>query len=259
VARQSWLSGLLFALTAGMGVVALGLPFVRPQVGAGVEGQAGWLTAVLLLLCLLVLWVELQGQAVNAKVVATLGVLVALTAVLRFIETAIPGPGGFSPIFAPIILGGYIFGARFGFLLGSLTLLVSALITGGIGPWLPYQMFTAGWVGLTAGWLPHQPNQPATQRTLWLLMLFGFVWGLAYGAIINLYSWPFIVGQPSSSWAEGLSWQEGVQRYAAFYLLTSLVWDVARGVGTAVLLYILGLPTLRVLTRFQQKINFENE
>ena len=36
------------------------------------------------------------------------------------------------------------------FLLGVLTLLVSAILTGGVGPWLPYQMFTAGWVGLSA-------------------------------------------------------------------------------------------------------------
>jgi energy-coupling factor transport system substrate-specific component len=32
-----------------------------------------------------------------------LGVLVALNAVLRFIEVAIPGPGGFTPIFFLIL------------------------------------------------------------------------------------------------------------------------------------------------------------
>ena len=55
--------------------------------------------------------------------------------------------------FAPLILGGYVFGARFGFLFGAFALLVSALITGGVGPWLPYQMFAAGWMGLSAGGL----------------------------------------------------------------------------------------------------------
>ena len=41
-----------------------------------------------------------------------------------------------------------------------LAIAVSAFLTGGIGPWLPFQMLGAGWVGLFAGWLP----QPANQR-----------------------------------------------------------------------------------------------
>ncbi len=253
---RKWLSGALFALAGGIGVVALVWPFVRPVSQSGTVGTDLVLTVILLTLCLGVLLVEVQGQAVNAKVVATLGVLVALTAVLRFIENAIPGPGGFSPIFAPIILAGYIFGSRFGFLMGTLTMLVSALITGGVGPWLPYQMFTVGWVGLTAGWLPQLRSARAA---LLMLVAFGFLWGLLYGVIINLYSWPFIMGQAATSWEDGLGVAEGVQRYAAFYLLTSLVWDVTRGVGTAVLLLVLGLPTMRALTRFQQKLSFTNE
>ena len=134
------------------------MPFLQ-WVGAGDSAlpanQTPLLSVVLVSLCLAVLLVELQGQAAGAKTVAALGILVATAATLRFIEVAIPGPGGFSPIFAPIILGGYVFGPRFGFLLGAMTLLVSGLITAGVGPWLPYQMFTAGWVGLSAGWLPH--------------------------------------------------------------------------------------------------------
>ena len=257
---QKTLSTLLFALAGGIGLMTLLLPFLRPisqntrPFGGGQSELV--LTIVLLVLCVGVLLVEVQGQAVNAKVVAALGVLVALTAVLRFIETAIPGPGGFSPIFAPIILAGYVFGARFGFLMGTLTLLVSGLITGGVGPWLPYQMFTAGWVGLTAGWLPH----PRSERlALALLVAFGFLWGLGYGLIINLYSWPFLAGQAAMSWQNGLSLAEGIQRYALFYAVTSLAWDVARGVGTAVLLLILGIPTLRALERFASKISFSNE
>lgn len=255
---QKWVSGTLFALAGGIGVMALLWPFVRPVSQSGAGGTDLVLTVILLTLCLGVLLVEVQGQAVNAKVVAALGVLIALTAVLRFIETAIPGPGGFSPIFAPIILAGYIFGARFGFLMGTLTMLVSALITGGVGPWLPYQMFTVGWVGLTAGWLPHFPPK-FSKVTLLMLVAFGFLWGLLYGVIINLYSWPFIMGQAATSWEDGLSITEGVQRYVAFYALTSLVWDVTRGVGTAVLLLVLGLPTMRALSRFQQKLSFTNE
>ena len=160
--RNKALSIALYAVAAAIGILALGYPFLlasAPSSGLG-EGSAltnatPLLTTLLVSLCLAVLLVELQGQAAGAKTVAALGIMVAATATLRFIEVGIPGPGGFSPIFAPIILGGYVFGARFGFLLGAMTMLVSGIITAGVGPWLPYQMFTAGWIGLTAGLLPH--------------------------------------------------------------------------------------------------------
>ncbi len=37
--------------------------------------------------------------------------------------------------------------------MGVYTIVVSALITGGVGPWLPYQMLVTGWVGMSAGGL----------------------------------------------------------------------------------------------------------
>ena len=36
-----------------------------------------------------------------------------------------------------------MFGPALGFLLGSTALLTSALLTGGVGPWLPFQMLAA--------------------------------------------------------------------------------------------------------------------
>ena len=68
------------------------------------HGQdATLVTTALVGLSLIALLVELQGQAISAKTVALLGVMVAITSVLRFVEVAVPMPGGFSPIFAPII------------------------------------------------------------------------------------------------------------------------------------------------------------
>jgi energy-coupling factor transport system substrate-specific component len=63
----------------------------------------------------------------NSKMIALLGMLVAVDAALRLIPSLL----GASPIFLLIILVGYAYGASFGFLMGSLTLLVSAFITGG--------------------------------------------------------------------------------------------------------------------------------
>jgi len=46
-----------------------------------------------------------------------------------------------------LILSARVFGPSFGFLLGALSMFLSALITGGFGPWLAYQSFAAGWIG----------------------------------------------------------------------------------------------------------------
>ena len=247
------LSALLFALSALVGVAAFLYPFMLPA-GGDLAGSAPLLTVILLLLALIVLLVEVQGQAVSAKVVAALGVMVAVTSVLRFIEVAIPGPGGFAPNFAPIILGGYVFGARFGFLMGTMTLLVSGLITAGVGPWLPYQMFAAGWVGLSAGWLPH-PQRPRLEVTM--LAAFGVFWGLLYGVIMNLYSWPFIMGGMGGAAGQGgLGLWQGVLHYATYYATTSLVWDLVRSAGNGVLILALGLPAVRALTRFRDRFHF---
>ena len=219
-------------------------------------------------LAMIALLIDLQGQSISAKTVALLGVLIAITSVLRFIETAMPMPGGFSPIFAPIILAGYVFGARFGFLMGAFTLLVSGLVTGGVGPWLPYQMFTAGWAGLTAGWLARGiswltrssngvPSSNSLRLDILVLCLFGFVWGLLYGAIMNIWFWPFAVGPVEQTWSPGTSLGQTLSRYAAFYLITSLAWDMMRAIGNVVLIFLLGAPTLRVLNRFRRRFYFE--
>ena len=262
-------SGSVYASSAAIGVLAFVYPFFLDTQTTGsigiAHGQDALLvTTALVGLSLVALLVELQGQAISARTVAMLGVLVAITSVLRFVEVAVPMPGGFSPIFVPIILSGYVFGSRFGFLMGAFTLLVSALVTGGVGPWLPYQMLTAGWAGLTAGWLGRISNllspisylRGASIEIL-LLCVFGFAWGLLYGIIINVYFWPFAMIPAEQSWAPGIGLGETLARYAAFYGTTSLGWDLARAVGNVVLTLLLGAPTLRALARFQRRFHFE--
>lgn len=269
--------GIIYALSGAIGMLAFIYPFflsnqTDDSMGIAHGQDAALVTTALVGLALIALLVELQGQAISAKTVAVLGVMVAITSVLRFIEVAIPMPGGFSPVFAPIILSSYVFGGRFGFLMGTFTMLTSALITGGVGPWLPYQMFTGGWIGMTAGWLsrfmPHTPRtrprkrwSPETHRhrplTILVLSVFGFTWGLAYGMIINLYFWPFATGPIEQAWTPGTSLGEALVRYTVFYVATSLGWDLIRAVGNMMLILLLGAPTVRALARFQRRFHFE--
>jgi len=259
------LTGSLLIISSVIGLVALLFPFIAPVLNGAIPYQSdiaaqpgsfsyGLLTVALIGISLLALLLEMQGQAANAKIIAALGVLVAITAVLRLIETAIPGIGGFSPVFVPIILAGYVFGARFGFLMGTLSVLTSALITAGVGPWLPYQMFVAGWVGITAGLLPH----PESNRLkLAMLVLFAFGWGLLYGGILNLYFWPFVAGESLTASGEEGNLRDAVASYGAFYLATSFIWDIFRATGNVVLIIALGIPAIRAMSRFRDRFQFE--
>lgn len=270
---KSRLFSLAIYLTATIsGMLVLLYPFFLPaitqQAGFGVmrTGEMPLMMTFLLGLCLVALLFEAQGQMVNTKLIALLGILVAINSALRFIETAIPGPGGFTPIFFLIILVGYVFGGRVGFLMGALTLLVSALVTGGVGPWLPAQMFTAGWVGMSAiilhpivGAFSKERNQGfgyTSRMEIYLLAGFGLLWGFLYGGIMNLWQWPFIAGPQSQSYAAGLGFLATLRHYLAFYLVTSLVWDAVAAIGNVLLLMALGAPALRALRRFRQRFEF---
>jgi len=277
------ISGAIYVLSGAVGVIAFLYPFFATSTGAPGHGvahsqDAPLLTAVLVGLSVVALLVELQGRSLSAKTVAMLGVLVAVTSVLRFLEVAFPIPGGFSPIFAPIIIAGYVFGGRFGFLMGTFTLLASGLVTGGVGPWLPYQMFTAGWAGLSAGWLGQMGKwisrhtdeshltadlsrlaPPGSSVQVLVLCVFGFLWGLLYGAIMNVYFWPFAIGPAEQTWAPGIGLGETLARYGAFYAVTSLAWDLARGGGNVALLLVLGPPMIKALERFRRRFHFQIE
>jgi len=251
-----------YGLTSLVGAVAFLYPFWLPQVAKDASenmahaGDSALMVTVLVGVCFVVLLLEVQREAVGAKSIALLGVLVAINATLRFAEVAVPGPGGFSPIFPLIIFGGYVFGGGFGFLLGALTLLVSALVTGGVGPWLPYQMFTAGWIGLSAPLCRPVVRMLAPRLEIWVLAVFAGYWGLLFGAIMNLWFWPFAVGPAQMHWEPGVGAWETIQRYLVFYVVTSLAWDVARAIGNFVLVAFAGAAILRVMRRFQMRFDF---
>lgn len=291
VKRTSLIGMLLFVTLQVVGVAAFTAPFVNQQKATS-EALARANDAPLILGLTVLALLALPGVLrINARHVAILGMLCAVNAALRLAElTIIPLPGGFSPMFFLIIIVGYAYGAQFGFLFGAFSLLASALATGGVGPWLPFQMFGAGWMGLTAGLLRHlrrmnhrllQPifrkrqsrtgnkdshiqylipkGHTISKIDLIYLLPFGFVWGLLYGAILNLYFWPLIDSGVSLSWEVGMGFSDTLSRYIAFYATTSLWWDIIRSIGNIALLLWLGVPLLHALQRFGQRFQFEVE
>jgi energy-coupling factor transport system substrate-specific component len=82
--------------------------------------------------------------------------------------------------------------------------------------------------------------------------------GLAYGFVMNLWFWPFLTsGAPvGMAFVPGQAMTSNLSHYGAFYLATSLAWDLPRGVLTAALVLVAGRPVLASLRRGTRRAAF---
>jgi energy-coupling factor transport system substrate-specific component len=247
--------GALFLVAASLlGLVAFGWPLVAQPAATGADlahaSDAPWIFVVLLPLLLCVVLAEVADGALDAKAVAVLGVLAACGAVLRLPSGAV---GGFEPMFFLLVPAGRVLGRGFGFVLGALTMFVSALLTGGVGPWLPFQMFGAAWMGFGAGCLPPLRGRAEVA----LLAAYGFVAGLVFGLLLNFWFWPFGISAGTElSFVPGDATVENLRRFWAFHLATSLGWDLPRALTNAVLLAVAGPSVLAALRRAGRRAAF---
>jgi energy-coupling factor transport system substrate-specific component len=251
----SWRARLVLALTVAVGAAAFLWPFVLGSAEALARGQdLPWLfTALLALLAVLVL-AELSAGGLTATQVAILAALAAMGGALRVLSA---GTAGLEPIFALLVLGGRALGARLAFLLGALALLTGAFLTGGVGPWTPFQMIACGWVALGAAVLPRLGGRAEVVA----LSAYGLVAGLGYGLVMNLWFWPFLgASAPAGGgFVPGGTVATNVAHYAVFFVATSLGWDLSRGALTAVLVALGGRRTLASLRRALRRASFAAE
>jgi energy-coupling factor transport system substrate-specific component len=246
-------SALVLAVTSAVGLVAFTWPLFTDPASAldtSHSADAPWLFVLLLPLLAAVVLAELTEGGIDAKAVALLGMLAAVGAALRALG---PGTVGLEPSFVVILLGGRVFGRGFGFVLGALVVFAGGLVTGGIGPWLPFQMFGCAWTGFFAGCLPAWRGR----REVWLLAGYGVLSGIAYGMLLNMWFWPFAAYGPEVSFVPGDPLVENLHRYLLFWLTTSLGWDVPRGLLSAVVLLLAGRPVLAALRRTARRAAFD--
>jgi energy-coupling factor transport system substrate-specific component len=219
----------------------------------------------LLPVLVLVVLVELTEGGMDAKALAMLGVLTAVNAALRSLSA---GVGGVELVFFLLVLAGRVFGPGFGFVLGCTSLFASALLTSGVGPWLPYQMLAAAWVGTVAGLLPRAVGgRPVRGRAeLVLLVACGIVCSYGYGLLMNLSSWPYALGievvghEGSLAFVPGAPLVENLHRFAVYTLLTSTGgWDTGRAITTSIAIVVLGPAVLATLRRAARRAAYDLE
>jgi energy-coupling factor transport system substrate-specific component len=234
-------------VAAIVGVTAFAWPlFLTPDSGMPAL-LAPSVFALVLAMMLATVLAELSNGSFDVKALAMLGVLAAVGTVLRPLSA---GTAGFELIFFLIILAGRVYGPSFGFALGAIILFTSALITSGLGPWLPYQMISAGFVGLFAGLLP----KVSGKAELVLLASYGMISAFAYGWFMDFAFWPFGIGNTTQlSFDAAASPLTNLHRFVLYNLATSMGWNLGRALTNAALIALLATPLLRLLRRSARK------
>lgn len=250
----TWPGTVVLALVTMVGLLGFFWPFIADSSLAAEHGaDAPWLFAVIMALLGTSLLVEQGNARLDAKTVAVLGALAALGAALRVLGAGI---AGLEPVFFLVVLSGRVLGRRLAFLCGALILLAGAFLTGAVGPWTPFQMIATGWVALGAALLPALRGR----REVLLLAAYGAIAGFAYGALMNLWFWPFLGASapPGAGYVPGEGAGANLTHYAVFYAATSFLWDLPRAILTATLVVIAGGPMLRTLRRATRAARFES-
>jgi energy-coupling factor transport system substrate-specific component len=195
--------------------------------------------------------VEISSARLDAKSVALLGVLAALISALRPLGA---GAVGIEPMWFVLILSARVFGASFGFLLGIISMFASALLTGGLGPWLGYQMFAAAWIGMAAGLLP---KKVSGKSEIAMLLVFGACAAGVFGLLMDLQFWPWALGSNTQlSYIPGGSISENLGRFITFHFASAMAWDIPRAIFTCVLIGFTGPAVLSALRRTYTRAAF---
>jgi energy-coupling factor transport system substrate-specific component len=195
--------------------------------------------------------VEISNSRLDAKSIALLGILAAIIAALRPLGA---GAVGIEPMWFILILSARVFGASFGFLLGIISMFASALLTGGVGPWLGYQIFAAAWIGMMAGSLPKQMRG---KSEIFMLAIYGAIASMLFGILMDLQFWPWTLGTGTQlSYLPGGEISKNFSRFFSFHFLTAMAWDIPRAIFTSTLILITGRSILSALNRTHTRAAF---
>ncbi|WP_294413382.1 ECF transporter S component [uncultured Ruminococcus sp.] len=158
--------------------------------------------------------------------------------VIVAVMTALCFAGRFIPFLKPVaaltIITGLYLGGEAGFLVGSLSAVLSNFYFGQ-GPWTAFQMLAWGLIGLFAGML----SKPLLRSRI-LLLIYGALAGLGYSFFMDIWTvlW----------YNEGFS----IKLYAAA-LVSAIPYTVSYAVSNVLFLYLLAPPFGEKLQRIKVK------
>ena len=158
-------------------------------------------------------------------------VIAAVMTALAFAGRAIPI---IKPVTALTIISGIYLGSETGFLVGSMTAVLSNFYAGQ-GPWTAFQMLAWGVIGFMAGVFA----EPLKSKR-WLLLTFGALSGIAYSFIMDI--WTVL------SYSQGFS----LKLYLAA-LVTAVPYTLSYAISNVLFLLLLFKPFGEKLERIRIK------
>ena len=255
VLRVRWRTGVVLTMASVAGLVMFFWPLMaapEPEAMAH-SADAPLIFVIAMPVVLAVVLAELSSGGIDPKVLALLGVLSAVNAGLRPLGA---GTAGIETVFFLLVLAGRVFGPGFGFAMGATSLFASALLTAGVGPWLPFQMVSSAWIGLGAGLLPRRVTGRAE---LAMLAGYGVVCAYLFGFVMNMWFWPYTAGIDTQlSYHAGAPVLENLHRFVIFTVTTSSFgWDTGRALTNLVAILLTGPAVLAVLRRAARRAAFD--
>ncbi|MBL0386140.1 ECF transporter S component [Tumebacillus sp. ITR2] len=200
------------------------------------DEDLNWAVAslVLLLLGLGLFYLRYERSRVSSKEIAVIASLAAFAIVGRIIFAPFPN---FKPTTYLVILAGYVFGPRAGFMVGA-TAAVASNVYFGQGAWTPWQMLAWGLAGASAGLFGRLRGEKVTPYEL---AAFGMVWGFLFGWIMNLWTW--------LSTVYPLTFETWLLTNT-----TSLLFDISHAAANVIFALLLTRRFLPILWRFRKKL-----
>ncbi len=176
-------------------------------------------------------FMRFERKQSDSKLLIIIAVLIALSVTGRMVFAVIPA---FKPITAMVIISAVYFGSEAGFMVGSMTAVLSNFYFGQ-GMWTPFQMFIWGFIGAVAGLISDKIKSNKI-----LLSVYGVIAGIIYSLFMDV--WTVL-------WADG---GFNTSRYLTI-LTSSLPVMAVYSVSNVVFLLSLTKPMGRIFERLKVK------
>lgn len=214
-----------------------GLVFLLVGIATFRSTQYQIISLLLVLLACLPIYYRYEKKQMNIKELVLIAVLTAFAVSGRFLFYMIPAV---TPMTMIIIISGICIGPEVGFLVGSLSAIISNMLFGQ-GPWTPFQMLSWGLIGCIAG-LPWMSS--LLKKSYWFLAVYGIFAGLFFSFFMDI--WTVYSIDRFFSW----------QRYAALFITAlphTLSYCFSNVFFSCVLFRVIQKKLQRILIKYEIK------